>query len=49
LTPIIPKLRDSIKDLESQFYPYKIDIDLERLYNAYPFKSVENHNFNQLR
>lgn len=40
LSPIIPRLKDSIEDLDSQFYSYKIDIDLEKLYNACPFKSI---------
>jgi pyruvyltransferase len=36
--PIRPKLETNIKDFSNTFYNYKIDIDLDLLYNACPFK-----------
>jgi len=36
--PIIPNQLDRIKDISSAFHKYKIDIDLDALYNACPFK-----------
>ncbi len=37
--PIKPKLNDYIKDFSHNFYEYKINIDLEKLYNSCPFKN----------
>lgn len=39
LDPIVPSLEDSLENLNDHFYSYKIDIDLQMLYNACPFKS----------
>ena len=36
--PIRPKLETNIKDFSNTFYDYKIDIDLEKLMQACPFK-----------
>jgi len=38
LDPIIPTQRDKIKDIRHYFYDYKIDIDLNKLLEACPFK-----------
>lgn len=40
-TPIIPKLNDSLEDLTKQFCSYDIDIDLDKLFNACPFKNIK--------
>lgn len=36
--PIVPKRHDKIEDLTYQFYSYNIDINLDKLYDACPFK-----------
>lgn len=38
LDPIRPNLNQRIIDISNHFYKYKIDIDLDKLFNACPFK-----------
>ncbi|MDD3939939.1 MAG: polysaccharide pyruvyl transferase family protein [Patescibacteria group bacterium] len=39
-TPLIPKLTDTLEDLTKQLTTYNIDIDLDKLFNACPFKNT---------
>lgn len=37
--PVIPRLKDTLEDIEKRFFPYELSINLEMLYNACPFKN----------